>query len=71
MSRSQKPTIIHNLNRLKGLRKKHSKGCFGKPKPKLSQQLDLRIIPRSKRTLDQKQAKTELIENKEVTKINP
>lgn len=49
MNRVEKRSFIRNMKGMKGLQKKHSKGCFGKISCKASEQLDLRIIPKSKR----------------------
>lgn len=67
MNRIQKRAFIRNMGSDKGLRKKHTKGAFGRP-PKFE-------MEDRKRKLDKKQAKTpnitQTIENKEVIQESP
>lgn len=48
MNRKEKRQYIRNIKGIKGLRKNSTIGAFGVINPKASQQLDLRVIPKSK-----------------------
>ena len=70
MNRIQKRAFIHNIKSKKGLKKKHTKGAFGRP-PEYEMEWRKAQFEKKARKYAEKQLKnTETTENKEVTQ-NP